>query len=456
MRSITAAGVALAAALTATAQPIEGETRDGKRLTLSRALELAVENNSRIEGARQVAAAAAARAEATRGPTRPHFSIGVDASRSTNPPLVFGQLLSQEAFTEANFDPAFLNEPDALTNVRTWLMASQTLWSGGRQRAAIEGAEAEGDRARASADRARQVLLYEVAGAYGDAILARSRLDVALDALETAHENARIATELYEAGLVVRSDVLQARVRQSEMNQTVVVARSGIDVANAALALAIGLDELSGWSLPGLGGEPLAGPAAPDRPTEQLVEEARQTRPDLLAAESSTEAARRAAEAARAGWKPQIGLSAGYEANADTFPAADGTNWTVMLGARWDAYDGGARQASVRAAQARERAAAADEAHLHDMVALEIVRAGAERDAALARLEHAQASVGLSEENLRIVQDRYREGLTMLVELLDAEASLTRARVSEITARRDLLVARAALELALGRDLEAR
>jgi outer membrane protein len=153
---------------------------------------------------------------------------------------------------------------------------------------------------------------------------------------------------------------------------------------------------------------------------------------------------------------PRVGLSAGYEANADTFAAADGTNWTVMLGARWDAYDGGARQASVRAAQARERAAAADAAHLRDMVALEVVRAGAERDTALARLEHAQASVELSDENLRIVQDRYREGLTTLVELLDAEASLTRARFSEITARRDLLVARAALELALGRDLEAR
>ena len=59
----------------------------------------------------------------------------------------------------------------------------------------------------------------------------------------------------------------------------------------------------------------------------------------------------------------------------------------------------------------------------------------------------------LGEEGLRIVSDRYREGLTTLVELLDAEASLTRARAREVAARRDVMVSRAALDLALkGRE----
>jgi outer membrane protein TolC len=52
---------------------------------------------------------------------------------------------------------------------------------------------------------------------------------------------------------------------------------------------------------------------------------------------------------------------------------------------------------------------------------------------------------------LEIVEDRYREGLTTLTELLDAETALTRARLRRLAARRDLFLARASLDLATGR-----
>ena len=57
----------------------------------------------------------------------------------------------------------------------------------------------------------------------------------------------------------------------------------------------------------------------------------------------------------------------------------------------------------------------------------------------------------LARESLRMIEDRYQEGLTPLVELLEAENALTRARTREVGARRDLFVARSGLDLAVGR-----
>ena len=61
--------------------------------------------------------------------------------------------------------------------------------------------------------------------------------------------------------------------------------------------------------------------------------------------------------------------------------------------------------------------------------------------------EAATAATGLSDFG----DDRYREGLTTLVELLDAETALTRARTREVATLRDLAMSEAALRLAVGR-----
>ena len=59
--------------------------------------------------------------------------------------------------------------------------------------------------------------------------------------------------------------------------------------------------------------------------------------------------------------------------------------------------------------------------------------------------------MGLAGNSLAMVQDRYKEGLTTLVELMETETALTSARTREVQARRDLLLADATLKLAIGR-----
>jgi outer membrane protein TolC len=72
------------------------------------------------------------------------------------------------------------------------------------------------------------------------------------------------------------------------------------------------------------------------------------------------------------------------------------------------------------------------------------------RSEAATRLQVLQQAVAEAEESVRILSERYAEGMALTTELLDAEVALTNARLHELSAKYDYLIASAALERAVG------
>jgi outer membrane protein TolC len=140
-----------------------------------------------------------------------------------------------------------------------------------------------------------------------------------------------------------------------------------------------------------------------------------------------------------------------YEASHGRYPGAAGTNWTVMASLSFNVSDGGATRARVRRGLAEAAAREAMQGQLQEEIGLQVRRAWTDRTAASQRLVHAEAATALAGESLKIVEDRYQEGLAPLVELLDAETARTRARTRAVQALRDLVVATSALDVAVGR-----
>ena len=70
-------------------------------------------------------------------------------------------------------------------------------------------------------------------------------------------------------------------------------------------------------------------------------------------------------------------------------------------------------------------------------------------------METAAENVKASEENLRIVEDQYKEGLSRTTDVLDAESVLAESRFSLAERRYRAYTKQAALLAALGEDLPA-
>ena len=64
----------------------------------------------------------------------------------------------------------------------------------------------------------------------------------------------------------------------------------------------------------------------------------------------------------------------------------------------------------------------------------------------------AVSALESAEEALRIVRERYGEGLAVIVELLGTEAAFTRAQANHAQAMSELWLAEAGLDLASGTD----
>jgi outer membrane protein TolC len=416
-------------------------------LELSEAVEIALDRNQILGAADAGLEAARAEVKGSEAMRLPKVELHETFMRTTNPVYVFGNLLGQEAFGAEHFDPAFLNEPDALGNFNTKLTVTQPIWTAGRIPNAIAASRLASDAAEAGRERTRQQVVHQVIEAYTGAVLAGHHLQVAREALETVRANVKIVSDMKEAGLVVESDLLQARVRESEIEEMVIRAESAVSVSQAAVNLAIGRDLDTPFTL-----EKSLDPASmPEESVVALTEEALANRPDLLEAGNRADAAGRVVRMNKAGYMPEIGLLGSYEMNSEDLIGTDGTNWSVIVAARLTVFDWKGTRSRINAARERKNQAVLMRDLLVRSIGLEVRRAYHELRAADKRLEQAVRAVDMSRESLRIVTDRYKEGLTTLVELLDAETALTRARTREVAARRDMLIGAASLDLAVGR-----
>jgi outer membrane protein TolC len=153
-------------------------------------------------------------------------------------------------------------------------------------------------------------------------------------------------------------------------------------------------------------------------------------------------------------WASQLPALAAFGSLGHYAPDAPFRNgsgdWTVGIGLSWTPFQGLAGVGAVRAARAEESAAAAQRDDALRQAQVEILQASRMLNAAREGARVAAAAVREAEIAVEQAEARYRTGTAPITELLDLQAAATQATLSELAARRDLLLAHAALDLAYG------
>jgi outer membrane protein TolC len=377
----------------------------------------------------------------------PRVDLVEEITRSNNPVFAFASKLGQERFTADDFGLESLNAPDPLTNSATRIVLKQNVWDAGRtlkyQDMAEEGVEA----AAMSRERALDEVAFNAVRAFWDAVLAGEMLRVTVAAEEAAAANADLAAQQVEAGLAVPSDRMQAEVRLAEVRSMRIRAQEGVHVARAALREALGMKREEDFTLVPSEAEP----EHPGEEAESAIAEALAGRSDLAALDRRLRQAALGEKVARSHWLPEVGVGAQYEWNSTELFGNDGTNWSIGALVRVPLFDGLETGARLGRARAEREALEARREAMAEGVRLQVRAAWAERSAAAQRRVAASSALGQAREALRIVRERYAEGLAVMVELLGAEAALTQAEGSLAAAEHDLAIAAASLDLARGR-----
>jgi outer membrane protein TolC len=425
-------------------------TGSGESLTLSEAVEIALAKNplTRVAaGGRELANAQLATARATRWPL---LQASESVTTSNNPVFVFGSLLEQGRFGPNNFLISSLNNPAALTNFRAGLSVRVPLFDQRQSKARIDVAKLGQQQADQQTELVAQQIRFEVLKSYYGVLLAQSKLIVADEAIQIGTADLKRIKDKFETGFVVRSDLLAAEVQVSEFRQQKIQAIGELAIEQAALNTALGLPVNSPHTITDQLSERLFSIETPD----ELNSQALQNRPEYARAMLVVRSKARQVRGARDDVLPRVDAFSGVGVSGRS-PVTGSSDYAVGAAVTVNIFDAG-RKARITEARAAEAIALAEQERLANQISFEVVRAYQQFVSARERLLVVVQTTEQASEVLRIVRDRYHEGLTTITEVLRAELAVVRARTDALTARHDHYVAYANVLLATGRLKDVR
>lgn len=414
-------------------------------LTLPVAIEIALRSNPMIRvtnSGREMADAQLGEARASRFPL---LQLGESVFAGNNPVFVFGSLLEQGRFGTQNFDPRFLNNPDSLSNFRSSVTFRLPLFDQKQSQTRISQARIGQQQADSQRESVEQQIRFEVLRTYYGVLVAQARKEVADEAVKSAAADVKRISDLVDTGVVVQSDSLAAEVQLAEFRQQQIQAEGDMVTAQAALNTSLGV----AVDLPQKVNGRLAEKTFAIGTQTELIQLALERRADLARAGLSLKAGRERTRGALGEYLPRLDVFGTYGVSGQN-PASGSSDYTVGASVTFNLFDPG-RKARLNQARAAENQAAAEAESLASQIRFEVVRAYQQYISARERLSVAARAVDQADEALRIVKDRYQAGLTTITEVLRAETTFVRARMTLLAARYDHYIGYASVLLATGR-----
>lgn len=414
-------------------------------ITLEQAVDTALRSNPGLKAAdAQVEAADAGVLRSASG-FLPKVTVSETWSRTDNPLMVLGTKLNQEILTPSDFSPAVINNPEPISNYNTRLSAVQPIFNGGKEYLGRTQAKLAKDASVQDRERTRQETVYNVVKAYYGLLLAEEYHKVALQSLETSEANLKLATARYNAGAVLQSDLLRAKVQYAEVKEMVMRSDNNIRLAGAGLNFAMGAPQSSEYEISGtLTRQELI------TDVNGAIGDALDKRPDLIAMDLNRQNTEKAVSQARTDYIPSLNLMGQVDRNSSAVAGGDAKSWAVMAVLQWNLFDGLVTRSKVKEALAASSRMKFQEEQTRSAVELQVRQAYYNFTASLDRIAATASSVQEAEEGLRIVQKRYETGMTTFVDVLGAESALIRARTNALQALYDNNVFQAELKLAKG------
>ncbi len=414
-------------------------------LTLSQAVETALSRNPMLQATNFETLSAHEKILQARSGALPQVYLTGQANRTTNPMWAFGTRLNQESITQSDFDPDHLNDPDSITNYASNLSVTWPVYDSGQTWYGLQQARLNQAAAVVFTDRTRQQVIAGTITAYIGALLARENQIVLQQISKTARSHLKMIQSRYDGGFVAKSDLLRAQVHIADLKQQLAEARSQISIAKCRLTVAMGVGgELNDTlSTPLKAGDPIVGDI------DAWISTALSHRPDLKHLEFQKRIAEKEIDKNKASRHPSVSLAGNYEMNSEDFDDT-GTNYTIGAVVSVPLFTGGRTSAKIREAGITLKQIKAQLKGMSQQICGETRQAFFNAQSAWERIQVARASVNLSKESLRIVRNRYNNGLFTITDLLDAETMVQQSMTHELKAVHDYRSAATRLDLAAG------
>ena len=242
-------------------------------------------------------------------------------------------------------------------------------------------------------------------------------------------------SERFENGVGTKVDVVQTRGRRAQAKSAVLLTQRDVKNGRAEFFRVVGENPVSLDDPQVISGLP--------QTLEAALEIASRNNPGLKAAEAELEAAIAARKQARGRFHPKFNLELGATRNEDTDGSLGANDdETAVLRMTFNVFRGGADIARSNETQAREFAAREALRSSRRAVAEDVALIWNELEDILVRLEYLKAHVESTEEVLKVYNEQLTLGKRTLLDLLDVQNELLRAKIAYVSGQYVSLLAR--------------
>jgi outer membrane protein TolC len=301
-------------------------------------------------------------------------------------------------------------------------------------------------------NRVLQDVVFQVESAYYRLL----GLDALIRVNEQSLQNSRTALDSAqrrrESGLATVADVYRSETQVAQAEVFLTRSRGELEKARGQLATAVGLPVNQSLRVQTVSELPRVQELTAS--LNDMLERARATRPDLVAAEAQAKAARATAEAAVRAGLPTVELNATTgrtaflnDANRDAAPA---TNYTFGLNLRIPIFTGFRDRYAAHQANALAEQAAASRDALYRQTELDVWQAYYDVQTAASGISSTEAQVRSAEQTAQATLARYKAGFGSILDLITAQQDEANARVQRIQSYLDWYTALARLQFSAG------
>jgi outer membrane protein TolC len=393
-------------------------------LTLQQALEAATANNNAVKQSALDEQIAKAKFRQTDAIFLPQANFSYTAFTTNNPLNAFGFKLQQKSISASDFNPALLNHPSATPDFTTKVELQQPLINVDMlyQR---KGAAKQVEMYQLISQRTKQYLAFETEKAYLQLQMLYDADKVLKEAYTTARDMHKMSKDYFDQGLIQKSDLLNAEVQVMNIEAQMNSNHYNIQDASDMLSLLMGKPTGTIYIV-----DPVIKNAAITADSLYLPND----RADFKALEKGMEGYDMMIKSSKFSYLPKLNAFGSYQLNDKAMFGFNANAYLAGVQLSWNIFNGN-RTKNLIAQQNLEKEKLAKQLDQQKSEAqLQLNHAKRQLSEAVFSMKQQQLAVEQAAEALRVLQNRFTQGLVKATDVLLAQTQLSQQKLGAVQA----------------------
>ena len=390
-----------------------------KPISLEQAISASLNNNKNIQLSNIDEKIATSNYKQTDAIYLPHVSLSYTAFTTNNPLNAFGFNLQQRSVSQNDFNPDLLNHPSNTSDFSTKLEIQQPIINMNlmyKRKAALKQKEVFAFQTQ----RTKEYVTFLVTKAFLQLELSYEAVVVLEEALQTTKAVNKFTEDHFQQGLIQKSDVLNTRVYIATVEKDLAAAKSNI--ANASDFLS----NLMGASF----GNIYVPKKFNDKKNNDSISSNKlnESRADFVAMQKAIEASNLMIESSKKSYLPKLNAFGNYQLNDNKILGFGANSYLVGLQFSWDIFKGNKTKNEIETQTLERNKLYLNLSKQKEESQLELNKTYREYNDGLFAIKQQNLAVEQASEALRILTNRYQQGLVNTTDVLQATTQVSQQK----------------------------